>query len=74
MKKVINKNRVRLVFPKYDLAIEPDQIKEVTDEQYEGVIQHVSIEEVVREGLKKEGVEETVKEDRTLNNKKSRKL
>ena len=54
MKKVINNNRSRLVFPKYDLVLEPDEIKEITEEQFEGVIENASIEEVLHESMKKE--------------------
>ena len=31
MKKIINKSNKKLVFPKFDLAIEPGEIKEITD-------------------------------------------
>ena len=70
MKKIINKNRARLVFPKYDLSIEPDEIKEVTEEQFNGVINNASIEEVLHESLKKE---ESVVEDKTFKYNKGRK-
>ena len=70
MKKVINKNRSRLVFPKYDLVIEPDEIKEITEEQFEGVIANASIEEVLHESLKKE---EKTTEDKSFNHNKGRK-
>ena len=32
MKKIINKSNKKLVFPKFDLAIESGEIKEITDE------------------------------------------
>ena len=54
MKKVININRSRLVFPKYDFVIEPDEIKEVTEEQFDGIIRNISIEEILHKSLKKE--------------------
>ena len=75
MKKVINKNRSRLVFPKYDLSIEPDEIKEVTEEQYTGIIQNSSIEEVLHESLKDEEkkAKENITGDKPFTNKKGRK-
>ena len=63
MKKIINKNRSRLVFPKYDLVLEPDEIKEITEEIFDGIIQNASIEEVLHESLKKE---ETVEKDKSI--------
>ena len=72
MKKVINNNRSRLVFPKYDLVLEPDEIKEITEEQFEGVIENASIEEVLHESMKKEE-KETEHGDKTFNRKKGRK-
>ncbi len=68
MKKVININRSRLVFPKYDFVIEPDEIKEVTEEQFDGIIRNISIEEILHKSLKKE------KKDNRFNNKKGRKI
>lgn len=68
MKKVININRSRLVFPKYDFVIEPDEIKEVTEEQFDGIIRNISIEEILHKSLKKE------KKDNSFNNKKGRKI
>ncbi|MCP6727527.1 MAG: hypothetical protein KJI69_05965 [Patescibacteria group bacterium] len=76
MKKVINNNRSRLVFPKYDLVIEPDEIKEVTEEQFEGILGNASIEEVLHESLKieeKEKKEQKTTEDKSFNHNKGRK-
>lgn len=68
MKKIINKNKVRLVFPKYDLSIDSNEIKEVTEEQFNGVIQNSSIEEVI----KKEVIDH-VEKDNVEYNRKGRK-
>ena len=70
MKKVINKNRSRLVFPRYDLVLEPDEIKEVTEEQFDGIIGNASIEEVLHESLKTE--EAVDKTNKRSTNKKGR--
>ena len=69
MKKIINKNRVRLVFPKYDLVLEPDEIKEISEEQFKGIIENASIEEVLDKSLDKE----KTKEDNLFSSNKSRK-
>ncbi len=71
MKKVINKNRVRLVFPKYDLVLEPNEIKEISKEQFNGIINNASIEEVLHESLKKK--ETKVTKDKSVISNKGRK-
>ena len=67
MKKIINKYRARLTFPKYDFSIGPNEIKEITDEQFYGVIMHESIEEVLTETSKKEKfIKEVIKVEKTV--------
>ena len=52
MWKVINKNNRKLVFPKFDLALEPEEIKEVSDVLFKELIGNSSIKEVLPESLR----------------------
>jgi len=47
MKKIINKSNKKLVFPKFDLAIESGEIKEITDEFASELLGNEAIGEVL---------------------------
>lgn len=72
MKKIINKNRVRLVFPKYDLAIEPNEIKTISNEQFVGVINNISIEEAPKVNERVNTEKDNKKENKVFIDNKGR--
>lgn len=47
MKKIINKNNKRLIFPEYDFAIDANEIKKVDDTLAEILLCNVNIEEII---------------------------
>ena len=47
MRKIINKSNKKLVFPKFDLAIDPGEIKEITDEFASELLGNEAIKEVL---------------------------
>jgi len=61
MKKIINKNNRKLVFPKFDLAIEPEEIKEVSDEMAIELLGNKFIKEILPNFFKPKVEEETLK-------------
>lgn len=67
MKKIINTNQNKLIFPKIDFSIESNEIKKVTDTQYFYLMQNSWIHEIFPE--KKE-----VFFEKQLENKKGRKI
>jgi len=67
MKKIINKNNKRLVFPQFDLSIEPNEIKIVSDENARILLENISIKEVLSDSLK-------LIEEKRLKIKKGRQL
>lgn len=52
MRKIISKNNKRLVFPQFDLSIEPDEIKIVTNEDAGILLGNIYIKEVLSDSLK----------------------
>ena len=47
MRKIINKSNKKLVFPKFDLAIDPGEIKEIADEFASELLDNEAIKEVL---------------------------
>lgn len=52
MKKIINKYKSRLVFPKYDLVIDTNEIKEVSDVIFYEIIHNSFIDEILPKTIK----------------------
>ncbi|MFA5396249.1 MAG: hypothetical protein WC346_09605 [Methanogenium sp.] len=75
MKKIINKSNKKLVFPKFDLVIEPEEIKEVTNELATELLGNHSIKEILPKASTVKAEEETLKpkgrtkNTRTINRK-----
>jgi len=67
MRKIINKSNRKLVFPKFDLALEPEEIKEISDEDFKELIGNYAIKEVLPESLK------SIDEKKTKKNKSRKK-
>lgn len=47
MKKIINNSNRKLVFPKFDLVIEPGEIKEISDDIASDLLGNEAIKEVL---------------------------
>ena len=60
MRKIINKSNKKLVFPKFDLAIDPGEIKEITDEFASELLGNEAIEEVLSKYLGSKVEKETL--------------
>lgn len=61
MRKIINKNNRKLVFPKFDLVIEPEEIKEVIDEVATELLGNHFIKEVLPKAFEQKIKEESLK-------------
>ncbi len=72
MRKIISKNNKRLVFPQFDLSIEPNEIKIVSDEDAGILLGNISIKEVLSDSLKPVE-EESLEITKTKNEKSKRK-
>jgi hypothetical protein len=66
MKKIINKSKNGLLFPKFDLYVGANQIKIITDDVFSEVISNSNIQEYIeveKEEIKEEEVKKEIKEN-----------
>ena len=62
MKRIINKSRKKLIFTEYDLVIDTEEIKEVSDDIAKKLFENAFIEEVIH-------IQQEIKNEDLLKNK-----
>jgi len=70
MKKIINQSNKKLVFPKFDLTIDSNEIKELDDNLVSELLGNANIKEVISKPAEKSAVKEVKGRRRKLSTNK----